>query len=197
MKGKKFVILVWVLLISVFNIFADSWAGTYLWVNPTDKNNNGKCTEIRFVVKDVLLEDGSLSFEVWDASDESNLRKLFPIDPNEKGEYTWHKWKEDSTEAENYRANAEKFNTTSYTPSKWRVKEIVQGELTGICKVETVAFIFTVNTTSCFTLRYNAQTGVQELVYMTDGDSLASLGLFSNPAPGEDGEKAFVLTKIS
>ncbi len=193
MKKSAVVLMILTLACSVF---ADSWAGTYLWVNPTNKDNDGKCKEIRFVVKDVLLEDGSLSFEVWDASDESNLRKIFPIEYKADGNYSWHKWKENSTEADNYRANALKFNTTSYTPSKWRVKELLQEECSGMCKVETVAFIFTINTVSRYTLRYNEQTGVQELAYTTDGDGLASMGLFFNPAPGPDGEKVFVLTKL-
>lgn len=183
------------ILISICRVFADSWEGTYLWVNQTDKNNNGKCTEIKYVVKEVILKDGTKSFEVWDASDELALRRIFPIEYMSDGGYAWHKWNENSTEAENYRMNAEKFNTTSYTPAQWRVIEIQQNELLGICVVQTKAFIFNVETTSYFTLRYNNETGKQELAYMTDGDGIVSVGLFFNPAPGEEGKKVFVLTK--
>lgn len=196
MKGiKPTIVVLLFLLISLCSAFADSWAGTYLWENPTNKNNKGKCTEIRFVVKDITLEDGSQSFEVWDASDELNLRRIFPIEYMPEGGYSWHKWNEDSLEAQNYRINAEKFNTTSYTPSKWKVLEIQQNELVGISIVETIAFIFDVQTVSYFTLRYNSQTGIKELAYMTDGDGIVNIGLFFNPAPGEEGKKVFVLTK--
>lgn len=197
---KKAIIILFITILSLTCLFAldsESWEGTYQWINPTNKNNDGKCTEITFVVKEVTLEDGTNSFEVWELMSDSTLRRLFPVEDMPEGGYSWHKWDEDSLIAENYRANAVKFNTTSYTPSKWRVRETIQGELTGSCKVETKAFIFTVNTTSTFTLRYNSQTGIQELAYMTDGDSLASMGLFFNPAPGEEGKKVFVLTKIS
>ncbi len=196
MKGiKRTIAALFFLFVLLCSVFADSWAGTYLWVNPTNKNNKGKCTEIRFVVKDITLEDGSQSFEVWDASDELNLRRIFPIEYMPEGGYQWHKWNEDSLEAENYRFNAEKFNTTSYTPSKWKVVEIQQNELSGISIVKTIAFIFDIQTVSYFTLRYNAETGIKELAYMTDGDGIVSMGLFFNPAPGKEGKKVFVLTK--
>lgn len=194
-KIKLTVVILILLLTALCSAFAESWAGTYLWVNPTKKDNNGKCTQIKYVVKDIVLEDGTQSFEVWDATDENNLRRIFPIEYMPEGGYSWHKWNEKSTEAENYRFNAEKFNTTSYTPSKWRVIEIQQDELFGTCIVETVAFIFNVQTKSYFTLRYNTETGIKELAYMTDGDGMVSMGLFFNPAPGEEGKKVFVLTK--
>lgn len=196
MKKIKLTAAILILLLTApCSAFAESWAGTYLWVNPTKKNNNGKCTQIKYVVKDIVLEDGTQSFEVWDATDEDNLRRIFPIEYMPEGGYSWHKWNEKSTEAENYRFNAEKFNTTSYTPAKWRVIEIKQDELFGTCIVETVAFIFNVQTQSYFTLRYNSETGIKELAYMTDGDGIVSMGLFFNPAPGEEGKKVFVLTK--
>ena len=198
---KKTIIIILVTILSIFSIFAsdsdlESWDGTYQWINHTDKNNDGKCTEITFIVKEVTLEDGSESFEVWEVMEDSSLGRLFPAEDEPEDGYKWHKWKEDSVVAENYRANALKFNTTSYTPSKWRVKEIIQEELFGSCKVETQAFIFTVNTVSTFELRYNSETGKQELAYKTTGDGLAKMGLFFNPEPGEEGKEVFVLTKV-
>ena len=196
---KKTIILILITILSFVSIFAsgtESWAGTYQWINPTNKDNDGKCTEITFVVKEITLADGTDSFEVWELMSDSTLRRLFPVEDATEEGYSWHKWDEDSLVAENYRANAEKFNTTSYTPSKWKVKETVQEELYGSCKVQTKALIFTINTTSSFQLRYNSETGKQELLYKTIGDSLAKMGLFFNPEPGEEGKEVFVLTKL-
>ena len=197
MKKTLLIFLLFSIFISFVFATDESWEGTYQWINTTEKNNKGKCTEITFQVKEVQLEDGSKSSEVWELMSDSVLVRLFPVEDASEEGYSWHKWDEDSTIAENYRLNAEKFNTTSYTPSKWRVKETTRGELYGTCKVETKAFIFTVNTISSFELRYNSETGVQELLYKTEGDSLAKMGLFFNPNPGEEGKEVFVLTKIS
>ncbi len=195
---KKIATIILMTGLSLIGLFAsETWAGTYQWINPTDDNNDGKCTEIKFVIKEVLLEDGSNSFEVWEYMSDSSLKRLFPVEYEPEGGYQWHKWKENSIEAENYRANATKFNTTSFTPSKWRVTETVQQELFGSCTVETVAFVFNVETKSTFELRYNSETGAQELAYKTVGDGIAKMGLFSNPVPGEDGKDVFVLTKCT
>jgi len=202
----RLVIVALMLLCSAFPLFCDSsqdfalgtgaWNGIYKWENPTKKTNNGKCTEIVFKVVEVLLEDGEFAFEVWDCSNSNNLRRMFPIETMPFNGFKWHTWNEDSTVADNYRANAYKFNTTSYTPSKWRVKSLTRDGLSGVCIVETKAFIFTVNTENHFTLRYNEKENVMELAFTMDGDSIASMGLFYNPAPSDEGKKVFVLTKI-
>lgn len=171
------------------------WNGVYKWINPTDKTNNGRCTEIVFEVREVELEDGEPAFEVYDLSDPSNPRRMFPVETMPEGGYRWHDWNEDSTVADNYRFNAGKFNTTSYKPSKWKVKSIVRDGRSGSCTVETKAFIFTVNTNNHFILRYNSSQGRMELAFIMDGDGLASTGLFYNPAPSEEGKKVFPLVK--
>ena len=175
------------------------WNGIYKWVNPTNKTNNGKCTEIVFEVKEVELGDGVQAFEVYDLSDPSNPRRMFPIEIEPEGGYQWHDWNEDSVIAENYRANAGKFNTTSIKPSKWRVESLVRDGLSGSCTVKTSAtFVFpiSVNTDNHFKLRYNSSRGRMELAFIMDGDGLASTGLFYNPAPGKEGKKVFVLEKM-
>ncbi len=174
------------------------WNGVYKWVNPTNKTNKGKCTEIVFEVKEVELDNGAPAFEVWDISDLSNPRRMFPIEIEPSNGYQWHDWNENSTVADNYRTNAGKFNTTSAKPSKWRVKSIVRDDRSGSCIVETTAtFIFTVtvNTENHFNLRYNSSKGRMELAFIMDGDGLASTGLFYNPAPGAEGKKVFPLVK--
>ena len=174
------------------------WNGIYKWANPTNKTNNGKCTEIVFEVKEVELGDGELSFEVYDLSNPSSPRRMFPIELEPEGGYQWHDWNENSVIADNYRFNAGKFNTTSAKPSKWRVKSLTRVDRSGSCIVETTAtFIFTVtvNTTNHFNLRYNSSKGRMELAFIMDGDGLASTGLFYNPAPGAEGKKVFPLVK--
>lgn len=174
------------------------WNGIYKWVNPTNKTNKGKCTEIVFEVREVELEDGEPAFEVWDLSEPTKPRRMFPIEIMPEGGFQWHDWNEDSTVADNYRANAGKFNTTSAKPSKWRVKTLVRNDRSGSCAVETTAtFIFTitVNTKNHFNLRYNSSQGRMELAFIMDGDGLASTGLFYNPAPSEEGKKVFPLVK--
>lgn len=207
-NAKHFIFSLIYILILIFPVFSDvsndvevpslgtgAWDGIYIWDNPTEANNRGKCTQIVFQVKEVQLEDGQYSFEVFDASSIPTLRRIFPVEYMPEDGYQWHKWDEDSSLGDNYRTNAKKFNTTSVSPTKWRVKYVKRDGLTGSCKIETIAFIFTVNTENYFTLRINSQTGAQELAFTMDGDSIASLGLFYNPAPGDEGKKVFVLTK--
>lgn len=170
------------------------WNGIYKWVNPTNKTNKGKCTEIVFEVKEVELGDGVQAFEVYDLSDPTNPRRMFPIEIEPSGGYQWHDWNEDSTIADNYRFNAGKFNTTSITPSEWKVKSLVRDGHTGSCIVESKAGL-TVKTENNFTLRYNSSKGRMELAFTMNGNGVASWGLFYNPAPGAEGKKVFPLVK--
>lgn len=170
------------------------WNGIYKWVNPTNKTNNGKCTEIVFEVKEVELGDGELSFEVYDLSNPSSPRRMFPIELEPEGGYQWHDWNENSVIADNYRFNAGKFNTTSITPSKWKVKLLVRDGHTGSCIVESKAGL-AVKTENSFKLRYNSSKGRMELAFTMDGSGVASWGLFYNPAPGAEGKKVFPLVK--
>lgn len=175
------------------------WNGIYRWSNPTNKTNGGKCTEIVFKVKEVALSDGSSAFEVWDYSDPSHERRMFPVDEPVDGKYRWHDWDEDSVVADNYRFNAGKFNTTSYEPKRWYVKSLGRNDLVGTCTVESVAqvlFEVSVTTKNSFTLRYNFRTETMELAFFMNGDGVASWGLFYNPAPGREGKKVFVLEKV-
>ena len=171
------------------------WNGVYRWSNPTNRTNDGKCTEIVFKVVEVTLPDGSEAFEVWDYTDPSNQRRMFPVDEPVAGKYVWHEWDEDSVVADNYRFNAGKFNTTSITPSKWRVKSLGRNGHLGTCVVESKAGL-TVTTENRFGLRYNSQTGIMELAFFMNGNGVASWGLFYNPAPGREGKKVFVLEKV-
>lgn len=175
------------------------WNGIYRWVNPTNNTNKGKCNEIVFKVVEATLANGSHAFEVWDNTDPSNPRKMFPVDEPVDGGYVWHEWGEDSVVGDNYRFNAGKFNTTSYKPKRWHVKSLVRDGLAGTCTVESVAQVFfdvTVTTKNSFTLRYNFRTETMELAFFMEGDGAASWGLFYNPAPGWEGKKVFVLEKV-
>lgn len=171
-----------------------SWAGTYLWVNPTSKDNKGRCRQIRLHVR--LSDDisqGGPYYEIYDA--DMNAR-LFPPEPL-RASYESHPYNEDSPEGEVFRHNTLKFNTTSAKPSSWRVSDITIMPDRYSVTVKARAMIFLVSTFTSYSFVMDEDSGVALLLFRLDGDSLASTGLFSNPAPGKEGKHVFALERIS
>lgn len=171
-----------------------SWAGTYLWVNPTSKDNKGRCRQIRL---DVRLSDdisqGGPYYEIYDA--DMNAR-LFPPEPL-RASYESHPYNEASPEGEVFRHNTLKFNTTSVKPSSWRVSDITIMPDRYHVTVKARAMIFLVSTFTSYAFVMDEDSGVALLLFGLDGDSLASTGLFSNPAPGKEGKHVFALERIN
>lgn len=171
-----------------------SWAGTYLWVNPTSKDNKGKCRQIKFEVR--LSDDdgqGGKYYEIYDA--DMNAR-LFPPEPLGVS-YESHPYNEDSPAGEVFRYNSFKFNTTSAKPSSWRVSDITIMPDKYSITVKARAMIFLVSTFISYAFVMDEDTDEALLLFRLDGDGLASTGLFSNPAPGEGGRHVFVLERVS
>lgn len=172
-----------------------SWAGTYRWDNPTDRDNKGRCTSIVVQARPGDETDfGSHYYRLFDIREDSEYC-FFPIDEKDgDGKYRIHRFDEDSERGETYRQNAERFNTTAFTPSQWQVMSLDVGPTTYKTFVESKAImVFTVHTENTYIFRINEGTRKKELLFVLDGDGLCKMGLFFNPAPPEEGKSVFVL----
>lgn len=174
----------------------DTWAGLYAWYNPTNKDNKGKAKELIITVK--KAEDSSQGGTYYQLLDTrgSDLYRVFPLeDINKDQEYSWHDYDEDSTLAMGYRLNAERFNTTSIKPSRFRVEELTVSAASYSAKIKSKSGIFSVTTDFDFNFRYNEETKQKELMFVQGGDSIVKTALFSNPQPPKEGKYVFILTQ--
>lgn len=174
-----------------------TWAGVYRWDNPSDEDNRGRCTSItvKAVLSDDLKQSGRF-YELYDLQNDGNELRFFPID-GIRDYYSWHDYDEDSLLGLVYRKNAEKFNKTSFTPSRWIVSSIEISPVWYASKVKTYAIMFTVNTVTNYNFRINESSQSRELVFVLDGDGLCKMGMFFNPVPPPEGKAYYVLSEIS
>lgn len=173
----------------------DTWEGLYRWVNETDKDNKGKLKELNVRVELKIHPSYGQYPEVWFINEDGSENRIFPLfdfDDPEAGK--WHKYKENSEAGIAYRENADRFNITSFNPSKWKLDKIF------IDRDETTAYILT----SILSMEL---TTWSKFVFFEDGKgkkylSLSTVGergitdtfIFKNPNPGEG--DAFILSKI-
>ena len=173
------------------SLFASTWNGLYRWDNPTDKDNGGKMKSIEFVVRET---DSSWKREIW-LLDGGEEYRLFPLVlPTSPDFGEWHKYKEDSLEAETFRHNNKKINTSSFSPGKWVMESIDSSDSQSVSSLTVSAFSFKVlvSTTFSFSLDEN---GREQLTFWMDTDKDFADGMFfTNPDPQGDGK--FILKKI-
>lgn len=188
---KKFSLLGIFLLCIIFSSFATSWEGVYQWTNSTDEDNNGKMHDITFVVKEttepwlreITFLDGDVN------------HRIFPfIFPSEDGFNEWHKYGEKSPEAESFRYNCKKMNTSPFSPGRWRVDEVSSTQNESLTLITVGAFSVTVGVEITFNFSLD-ENGKEQLTFGMDVDKGYAKGMFfSNPEPDSDG--LFVLKKI-
>ncbi|MDD4012309.1 MAG: hypothetical protein PHI83_09195 [Sphaerochaetaceae bacterium] len=171
------------------SIFASvDWSGEYLWVNPTSKDNKGKCKELHFKV--ICPSEGCC--EIFSIIDGQSYR-MFPIISESQMNVSFD-WDSDTEQGISYRKNAEVFNTTSFKPDRWKVTDVAIGESEYSVKVQTEVAFFKVSTFTRYS--FVIEDGKRKLKYTLGGDGLAKTGLFRNPVPQNGDKLTFVLTEI-
>lgn len=158
-----------------------SWSGSYVWDNPTDKDNKGKCRHLHYV-----LEDTPNAMLIKSELPELGLKTISPMPINTD----WVDYNDDG--ALTYRANGKLFNTTNFTPSKFMVTEVIQDAsgVTDVVKTKAVGMTFTTKT---FYKLVVTEDGKRAVRFQTVGSGLAATGIFGNPEKGSDG--AFTLVE--
>lgn len=167
-----------------------SWAGTYVWTNPTTKDNKGKCKQLVFEVE--KIESFYPNTVVYSIKSEQGI--IFPL-INSDGIEIWHDWNEDSNIGYIYRSFANVFNTTSFNPDSWCITKMNVGPNYYRVEVHSKIFFLTVTTVTNFIFRYNKETNTNELLFFLSGDGLAKTGIFKNPNPNRESDEVFILTK--
>lgn len=170
-----------------------SWDGVYLWTNKTDDNNKGKVKELRMRIAHVNDDLYGQYNEVYLYYNGSEL-KIFPLFPfDSEDAKVWHKYKEDSIGGKSYRSNASLFNTSSMSPSKWRISKIVIDRDSTYAYIQTSALSFIFDTVSSYSLY--EKDGKKFMEFKTESEqNIVNNALFKNPNPGEG--DAFILERI-
>ena len=145
MKKRLITSIIFIFLLS--SLFAYDWSGRYLWVNSTKKDNGGKMKSVEMVVKET---EDEWKREIYLVDDGEEFR-LFPLVlPTDESFSAWHKYKEDSVEAETFRHNNKKINTSSFNPGKWMIEEIKSSDSESVTLVKVGAFNIKVGVTITF-----------------------------------------------
>ena len=188
MKKRFITSIIFMFLLS--SLFAYDWSGRYLWVNSTKKDNGGKMKSVEMVVKET---EDEWKREIYLVDDGEEFR-LFPLVlPTDESFSAWHKYKEDSVEAETFRYNTDKLNTSPFSPGKWLLKEIRSEGDKSIMEVTVSAFNMKVGITITFAFALD-ENGKEQLTFWLDTDLAMANGMFfKNPESDSDGR--FVLKK--
>ena len=188
MKKRLIASIIFMFMLS--SLFAYDWNGRYLWVNPTKKDNGGKMKSVEMMVKETKDE---WKREIY-LLDEDEEYRLFPlIMPSDESFSEWHKYKEDSVEAETFRHNNKKINTSSFNPGKWMIEEIKSSDSESVTLVKVGAFNMKVGITITFAFALD-ENGKEQLTFWLDTDLAMANGMFfKNPESDSDGR--FVLKK--
>ena len=194
MKRKIWIVIVTLLCMvqGIFAVVSDDWQGLYKWVNPTDKNNNGKIVEYS---AQVVKTDTSAAwpYEIYYVTDNQRLR-LFPLLDEGADFGDWIDFDSPAQYAAAYRQNASVFNTTKVTPSKWRLQsqDYVEGVFVSVITTKAMGLQFTMTSTTSFAKDSKGRKG---LLFHMKGTGVASWGLFKNPKPEdlEDNDSFFLV----
>ena len=125
-----------------------------------------------------------------DREEEYRIFPLFDLDSPPVG---WTEYKADTPQAEAYRRNAEKFNTSPFTPSSWRVESITLDYENPTVTVETKALGFAVDTTVTYNF-FVDENGKRNIRIMMDGSGIVRNFLLYNPEEGSDG--SYILSEV-
>lgn len=170
-----------------------SWDGVYQWVNRTDEDNRGRMRSFTLRVEtetDPAVGQYHALYMIMDDGAEVRISPIYDFSDPSSGE--WVDYKSDSPAAISYRLNAERFNTSVFKPSRWRVDKLVIDYDSSSAYIQTSALGITVETVT--TYRLYEEDGAMKMSFQTEGSGIVSSMLFNNPNPGEG--DAFILTRI-
>ena len=175
------------------SVSTSSWDGVYEWINKTDKDNKGRMKSLRFRLDtkvDPVYGQYHEMFLLSDDGNEYRIFPLFPFDSDMSGQ--WIDYDDQTPAGIAYRINAERFNKSSFTPSRWRVDRIEIDSDSTSAYIQTSAFGITVMTTTTYNLYM--EDGQAMMTFETNGSGIAGTVIFRNPNPGEG--DAFILRRI-
>ena len=175
------------------SVSTSSWDGVYEWINETDKDNKGRMKSLRFRLDtkvDPVYGQYHEMFLLSDDGNEYRIFPLFPFDSDMSGQ--WIDYDDQTPAGIAYRINAERFNKSSFTPSRWRVDRIEIDSDSTSAYIQTSAFGITVMTTTTYNLYM--EDGQAMMTFETNGSGIADTVIFRNPNPGEG--DAFILRRI-
>ena len=170
-----------------------SWDGIYEWINQTDIDNHGRVRSLRIRIETAYDSSVGQYHNVYMYMEDGSEVKIFPLysfDDPSSGE--WVDYDGDSVAAVSYRLNAERFNTSPFTPGRWRVDKVVIDYDSSSAYIQTSALGLVFETVSGYELYI--EDGVMKLSFYTEGTGIVNGILFKNPNPGEG--DAFILTRI-
>ena len=170
-----------------------SWDGVYYWKNMTDDDNHGKMKNLAIRVE--TENDSSVGqyhnyYMLMDDGTELKIFPLYDFDDPESGQ--WVDYDSSSPQGVSYRMNADRFNTSPFSPGRWRVDKVVIDYDSSSAYIQTSAFGIVVDTVSGIDLYMDE--GVMKMSFYTNGSGIADKVLFKNPNPGEG--DAFILTRM-
>ncbi len=174
------------------DVTTDSWDGDYVWLNKTGNDNRGRMKSMKLSVRTVKDPVYGQYPEIWLSDNDTKLRisPLYPVGSPDSGR--WEDYSGTSDAATAYRVNAEKFNTSIFTPSRFRVDRIVIDYDSTSSYIQTSAFGLTVDTLT--RIEFFVEDGEKKLLLQTEAEGIAGSMIFTNPNPGEGA--AFIFTKI-
>ncbi len=175
------------------DVRTSSWDGVYEWINDTDRDNHGKLKSFKLRIATKIDPAYGQYNEVYMVNDDGTEFRIFPLFPfGSQISGTWMDYDDTSPAGIAYRENAERFNKSSITPSRWRVDSINIDFDTVTVTIQTTAFGITVTTETSYSLYM--ENGNAMMDFQTTGSGIADAVLFKNPNPDEG--DAFILRRI-
>ena len=159
-----------------------------------DKDNRGRMKTFTLRLETVRDEAIGQYLRMFMVNDDGSELRIFPLfDFGSEDAGSWVDYGDDGPTGTAYRETAERFNTSIFKPSKWRVDRIVIDYDSTSAYIQTSAFGIIVDTETTYNLYI--EDGLRKMSFTTTSESsLAESVLFHNPNPGEG--DAFILTEI-
>ncbi len=187
---KKILLLLILFALTAASLSA-SWDGTYQWINNTNKSNWGKVKDLTLRVESV---DEDYIYNMYLILDDGEYRVFPLVEPSSPTYSAWHDYDENSSEAEAFKKNNKRMNTTIVPPGKWKMGEIKASE--DYIYTTVIASAFNIEITVMVEYEFSLdENGNKQLTFSMDADQDIAKGkFFQNPEKGSDGK--FILTCI-
>jgi len=180
------------------NASTSGWDGTYVYKCLSGKDNDGMASilTLRVTTKNHPSVGQYMQIEMKGAKDNDFFRAFPLFDPESgsiAGSGEWLKYKGDGNAETSYRRNAAIFNTSSMSPSKFKVTKIVIDYDSITANLQTKALAFTFDTESSYIFKED-ESGNKTIEFSTEGSGLAGKYLLRNTNPGEG--DAFIFREV-
>lgn len=168
-----------------------NYNGTYVWVNTSGDDNNGKLTRIEYTA--TLAEHPEYGqYMTIEATTMGKTMRIFPLQPL-VGPWDWLGYKDGNAMSEAYRANCEMFNTLPISPSRFRTVSVSLSTDVMSCVIVTQALGIRLESESVYQFGEDGEGAF--LRYSTDGGGLVTSALFKNPDNPDD-PHSYILRRV-